>query len=120
MPQPCQPAFEQVYCSRNRSVGSRILSLIYLLFSIFVYAMRAFLLASDGGKEKVIDDCVLLQKSKSLSSSPARSQASSHSHRRSGSTGSNTAVVGVGLDASMLGDYRLHPTMTDDQASQLS
>jgi hypothetical protein len=82
--------------------------------------MRAFLPASDGGKEKVIDDCVLLQKSKSLSSSPARSQASSHSHRRSGSTGSNTAVVGVGLDASMLGDYRLHPTMTDDQASQLS
>ena len=82
--------------------------------------MRAFLLASDGGKEKVIDDCVLLQKSKSSSSSPARSHASSHSHQRSGSTGSNSAVVGVGLDVSGMGDYRLHPTLTDDQASHLS
>jgi hypothetical protein len=68
--------------------------------------------------ERFIDDCLLFQKSKS--SSPAGSHASSRSRRRSGSAGSNTAVVGVGLDASGIGDYRLHPTLTDDQASHLS
>jgi len=55
-----------------------------------------------------------LQKSKS--SSPAGSHTGSH--KRTRSAGSNTAVVG--LDSSGLSDYRLHPTLTDDQASHLS
>ena len=75
------------------------------------------LLASEGW-EQFIDDVFLVQKSKN--SSPAGSHTSSYSHRRSGSAGSNTAAVGVGLDSSGTGDYRLHPTLTDDQASHLS
>jgi hypothetical protein len=81
------------------------------LFKIFVYAMRAFCQPLMVKRSLTM---FFFQKSKS--SSPAGSHASSH--RRSGSAGSTRVVAGLG--SSSMGDYRLNPTLTDDQASHLS
>jgi len=103
------PVSVQVLC-----LGIEVSARAYFLsslFSISVYAMRAFCQRS-----MVKRSLTMFSLQKSKSSSPAGSHTSSHT--RSGSAGSNIAVVG--LDASGLGDYRIHPTLTDDQASHLS
>jgi hypothetical protein len=97
-----------------------ILSLLRLLLiqHFCLLRLRAYLPVSAIGWENgSLTMCFSLQKSKS--SSPAGSHGSSHSHRRSRSAGSHNAVVG--LDSSSgIGDYRLNPSLTDDQTSHLS